>query len=136
MSDLTFFDDPGIDGNYTRLRTDARPVERIAARKGAGKAGSWRRRIFDLAATAGTHGATSIEIAGLLAKQTPCPECDCEHRPPIPVNQIASRLQELRDWGYLMHRLDYDQTPMLRQTDGRTAEIHILTHKGLVEWSS
>jgi len=131
-----FFDDPGVDGNYTRIRTEARPVEKIAAKKGAGKAGSWRRRIFNLVMVAGAYGLTSVEAASALAEQTPCPKCDCEHRPPIPVNQIASRLQELREWGYLMHRMDYDHTPMLRETDGRTAEIHIATHKGLVEWKS
>ena len=130
---MSMFEDPGIDGNYTRLRTEARPVEKIAAKKGAGRSGSWRRRIFNIAAAAGTYGVTSVEVAQELAKQTPCSECDCEHRPPIPVNQIASRLQELRDWGYLMHRLDYDGTPMLRRVDGRTAEIHILTHKGYQE---
>ena len=135
MTTESFFADTGIDGNYTRLRTEARPVEKIAAKKGAGRSGSWRRRIFNIAAASGTHGTTSVEVAKELAKQTPCPECDCEHRPPIPVNQIASRLQELRDWGYLMHRLDYDHiTPMLRKVDGRTAEIHILTRKGYLEW--
>ena len=133
MSDLTFFDDPGVDGNYTKIRAEARPVELVAARKALGKVGSWRRRIFNLVARRGEYGATSIEIAAELAEQTPCQTCGCEHRPPIPVNQIASRLQELRDWGYLMHRLDYDHTPMLRQTNGRTAEIHILTHKGVQE---
>ena len=129
-----FFDDPGIDGNYTRIRTDARPVEQIAAKKGAGRSGSWRRRIFNLVAASNPGGMTSVEVAVELGKQTPCAQCACEHRPPIPVNQIASRLQELRDFGYLMHRKEYDNEPMLRTTNGRTAEIHILTHKGWLEW--
>ena len=130
----SFFDDPGVDGNYTRLRTESRPAEQIAARKSAGRSGSWRRRIFTLVANNGTHGMTSIEVANALAKQTPCPDCDCTHRPPISVNVITTRLGELRDWHYLMHRMDDDHTPMLRTTDNRTAEIHILTHKGLIEW--
>ena len=134
MSDLTFFDDPGVDGNYTRIRNEARPVEVIAARKALGKVGSWRRRIFNLVARAGEYGATSIEIAAELAEQTPCQTCGCEHRPPIPVNQIASRLQELRDWGYLMHRKDYDNTIATRTTNGRTAEVHTVTYKGVVEF--
>ena len=133
MSD-GFFQDPGVDGNYVRIRTEARPVEQIAAKKGAGRSGSWRRRIFNLVAAASTDGFTSVQVAVELGRQTPCSQCACEHRPPIPVNQIASRLQELRDFGYLMHRSDYDGSPMLRETNGRTAEIHILTHKGWLEW--
>ncbi len=135
MSDLTFFDDPGVDGNYTKIRTEARPVEVQAARKALGKVGSWRRRIFNLVARQGDYGATSIEVANELAEQTPCQTCGCEHRPPIPVNQIASRLQELRDWGYLMHS-KYDNTIVTRTVDGRTAEVHTVTYKGSVEYQT
>ena len=135
MSDLTFFNDPGIDGNYVRVRNEARPVEVVAARKAVGRVGSWRRRIFNIVAHTGEWGATSIEVASELAEQTPCHECGCEHRPPIPVNQIASRLQELREWGYLMHATDWKGEPQLRTTYGRTGEVHTLTHKGMVEFS-
>ena len=123
---MTLFDDPGIDARSTKLRTDARPAERQAAQQSAGRAGSWRRRIFNIVGRQ-PYGATSREIADQLAVLSPCDHCGCVHRPPIPVNQIASRLQELREWGYLRHEGELE--PLVR--DG--AEVHVLTHKGSLE---
>ncbi len=131
----SFFEDPGVDGNYVKIRSDARPAEITAARRAVGRVGSWRRRIFNLVVRTGDYGATSVEVASELAEQTPCPECDCQHRPPIPVNQIASRLQELREWGYLAHVESLDG-PQLRTVYGRTAEVHVVTYKGRVEYDS
>ncbi len=112
-----------IDSRTVKLRTGARPAEVQAARKAVGRVGSWRRRIFNIIRMQGS--ATSKEIARILAEQTPCPECGCEHRPPIPVNQIASRLQELREWGFLTHAT---WNGKIRVRDG--AEVHIITMRG------
>ncbi len=117
------YEDPGIDARSVKLRSEARPAERQAAEKAVGRVGSWRRRIFNIVRA--QTSATSKQIAQILAEQTPCSECGCTHRPPIPVNQIASRLQELREWGYLTHAYDVG-TILLR--DG--AEVHVLTWKG------
>jgi hypothetical protein len=124
---MTLFD-PGIDARSTKLRTEARPAERQAAKRSAGRAGSWRRRIFNLVRASGFDGATSKEIAFELGRQSPCEHCACVHRPPIPVNQIASRLQELREWGYLRHDM-FEGTPLTRGG----AEVHVVTWKGQQE---
>lgn len=113
---------PAVDQPSVRLRSNPRPVEVQAARKAVGRAGSWRRRIFNLVAS--HYGITSKEIARLLGGQTPCADCGCEHRPPIPVNQIATRLGELRDWGYIT-----------TIGDRGGAEIYVLTYQGEVERS-
>jgi hypothetical protein len=118
QEDLFSIDQPSV-----KLRTNARPAEQQAARKAVGRAGSWRRRIFNIVRWDGT--STSKEIARILAEQTPCEDCGCTHRPPIPVNQIASRLQELREWGFLTHLYEGSEI-VLR--DG--AEVHVLTYKG------
>ncbi len=112
-----------IDQASVKLRTHAREAEQLAAKKAVGRAGSWRRRIFNIVRMWGS--ATSKEIAAELARQTPCSDCGCEHRPPIPVNQIASRLQELREWGFLTHL--YEGGEILLRGG---AEVHVLTWKG------
>lgn len=130
MNQLTF-DDPGVQARSVKLRTQAKPVEKEAAVKAVGKAGSWRHRIFQLVKRNGDYGATSVEVAYALAAEKPCSECGCEHRPPIPVNQIASRLQELREWGYLTHKTLGGEIAT-RTMKGRTAEVHVVTFKGML----
>ncbi len=118
---------PAITQPSVKLRTKARGAERQAARRAIGGAGSSRHTIFMLVAKS-RSGMTSREIAVRLAQDTPCQQCGCEHRPPIPVNQIGTRLQELREWGFLAHEMN-GKEPLVR--DG--AEVHRVTVQGLME---
>ncbi len=118
---------PSINQPSVKLRTNARKAERMAARKAIGRVGTQRHTIFMLVAQS-PKGMTSKEIASRMAKDSPCKDCGCEHRPPISINLIGSRLQELREWGFLAHEMN-GKEPKVRNG----AEIHVATLKGLLE---
>ena len=101
--------------------TSRKAAELAAPRAGSQRAGSQRALLLDMAQELGEIGMTAYQAAVTIDRSP---------------NQTATRMQELREQGWLEYKLDEHGNRMERPTTpGPTGLIQVMTAAGMEAWT-